>query len=84
MGVIRAEALTKRYGTARGIEGLDLSFEAGEVFGFLGPTGAGKSTTIRLMLDLIRPTSGRIEIFRRLSRRSRLSHSTAATYLRDD
>ncbi len=61
--VVRADRLTKFYGSARGI--VDTSFEivAGEVFGFLGPNGAGKSTTIRLMLDLIRPTSGRVELF---------------------
>ncbi|MGD0167723.1 MAG: ABC transporter ATP-binding protein [Gaiellaceae bacterium] len=60
--VIRAENLTKFYGSSRGISGLELEVEAGEVFGFLGPNGAGKTTTIRLMLDLIRPTSGRIEL----------------------
>jgi ABC-2 type transport system ATP-binding protein len=60
---IRASALTKRYGAARGVEALDFSVEPGEVFGFLGPNGAGKTTTIRLLLDLLRPTSGRIELF---------------------
>ena len=61
--VIRTERLTKRYGSARGVD--DLSFEVlpGEVFGFLGPNGAGKTTTIRLLLDLLRPTSGRIDVF---------------------
>lgn len=61
--VIRTERLTKRYGRARGVDGLDLVVERGEVFGFLGPNGAGKSTTIRLLLDLLRPTSGRAELF---------------------
>ena len=61
--VIRLTALTKFYGSQRGIEGLDLEVRPQEVFGFLGPNGAGKTTTIRLMLDLIRPTSGRIEVF---------------------
>jgi ABC-2 type transport system ATP-binding protein len=55
---IETERLTKRYGSARGIEDLDLVVRAGEVFGFLGPNGAGKSTTIRTLLDLQRPTSG--------------------------
>ncbi len=55
---IETHQLTKRYGTARGIEELDLRVDAGVVFGFLGPNGAGKSTTIRTLLDFQRPTSG--------------------------
>jgi ABC-2 type transport system ATP-binding protein len=61
--VIRAERLTKFYGSARGITDVDFSVEAGEVFGFLGPNGAGKTTTIRLVVDLIRPSSGGLSIF---------------------
>ena len=56
--VIKTENLTKYYGKARGIIGLDLSVEQGECFGFIGPNGAGKSTTIRTLLGLISPTSG--------------------------
>lgn len=66
---IRADRLTKRYGTERGVVELDFSVAAGEVFGFLGPNGAGKTTTIRLILDLIRPTQGRVEVFGRDPRR---------------
>jgi ABC-2 type transport system ATP-binding protein len=61
--VIRTEALTKSYGTHRGITALDLEIAEGETFGFLGPNGAGKTTTMRVLLDLIRPTSGRAEVF---------------------
>jgi ABC-2 type transport system ATP-binding protein len=59
---IETHALTKRYGQARGIEGLDLRVEQGEVFGFLGPNGAGKSTVIRTLLDFQRATSGSAEV----------------------
>ena len=55
---IETTALTKRYGTMRGIEALSLSVQTGEVFGFLGANGAGKTTLIRTLLDLQRPTSG--------------------------
>ena len=55
---ITLESLTKSYGKARGIVDLDLEIATGEVFGFLGPNGSGKTTTIRTVLDLIRPTSG--------------------------
>ena len=61
--VIETDALTKRYGRARGIEDVSLAVEAGEVFGFLGPNGAGKTTTIRTLLDLLRPTSGSARVF---------------------
>ena len=54
--VVEARGLTKRYGSARGVEDLDFDVEAGAIFGFLGPNGAGKSTTIRTMLDFQRPT----------------------------
>ena len=55
---IETIALTKTYGSERGIADVSLEVRRGEVFGFLGPNGAGKTTTIRTLLDLIRPTSG--------------------------
>jgi len=61
--VIQTEKLSKAYGAHRGIVDVDLTVNAGEVFGFLGPNGAGKTTTIRTLLDLIRPTSGRAMVF---------------------
>lgn len=60
---IRTENLTKYYGNARGIIDLNLEVQEGEVFGFLGPNGSGKTTTIRLLIDLIRPTRGSATIF---------------------
>lgn len=59
---IRLDALTKFYGPNRGIEGLTLEVGAGEVLGFLGPNGAGKTTAIRLLMGLLRPTSGSAEV----------------------
>ena len=61
--VIQTKKLTKFYGTSRGIQGIDLSVGRGEVFGFLGPNGSGKTTTIRLLLDFIWATSGWARIF---------------------
>src|SRR5215471_8473247 len=61
--VVRTDQLTKRYGKTTALASLDLTIEAGEVFGYLGPNGAGKSTTIALLLGLIRPTSGTATIF---------------------
>jgi ABC-2 type transport system ATP-binding protein len=55
---IRTDRLTKYFGPVVGLERLSLDVVDGEVFGFLGPNGSGKTTTIRLLLDLLRPTSG--------------------------
>ena len=63
MNAIMTDALTKYYGKARGIVGVNLSVEEGDFFGFIGPNGAGKSTTIRTLLGLIAPTGGSAEIF---------------------
>lgn len=60
---IRTEGLSKRYGTVDALRGLDLEVLKGEVVGYLGPNGSGKTTTIRLLLGLIRPSAGRAEIF---------------------
>ncbi|MBR4150700.1 MAG: ABC transporter ATP-binding protein [Firmicutes bacterium] len=62
MEAIKTSGLTKYYGKARGITGLDLAVEQGEFFGFIGPNGAGKSTTIRTLLGLIAPTSGSAQV----------------------
>jgi ABC-2 type transport system ATP-binding protein len=58
--MIRCVALRKTYGSLVAVDDLELSIEAGEVFGFLGPNGAGKTTTIRMMIGLLEPTSGTV------------------------
>ena len=55
--------LSKSFGSFQAVNDLSFSVKQGEVYGFLGQNGAGKSTTIRMILSLIRPTSGNIEIF---------------------
>ena len=62
MKALEVQALTKRYGSARGVEGLSFSIEKGEIFGYLGPNGSGKTTTIRCLMGLLRPTSGQCRI----------------------
>ena len=54
--------LTKFYGAVQALRGVDLEVARGEIFGFLGPNGSGKTTTIRCLLDLIRPTSGAVRV----------------------
>ncbi len=63
---VRAEALVKHYSSRNGdieaVRGVDLTVEAGEVFGFLGPNGAGKSTTVKMLTTLLTITSGSAEV----------------------
>ena len=61
--VIKAVQLGKTFGRTRALDGLDLSVRPGEVHGFLGPNGACKSTTLRILLGLMRPTSGTARVF---------------------
>jgi ABC-2 type transport system ATP-binding protein len=62
VGSIEAHGLTKHFSGSRkghlAVSDLNLSVQAGEIFGFLGPNGAGKTTTIRLLTGLLRPTAG--------------------------
>ena len=63
MYAIETDGLTKYYGKDRGIIDLNLRIKEGEIFGFIGPNGSGKTTTIRLFLSLLFPTSGSGKIF---------------------
>jgi len=63
--VIRTEGLTKRFGRLTAVDGLDLEVHEGDLFGFLGPNGSGKTTTVRMLLGLVFATSGRIEVLGR-------------------
>lgn len=58
MKALEVKTLTKRYGSARGVEDLSFGIEKGEIFGYLGPNGSGKTTTIRCLMGLLRPTRG--------------------------
>src|SRR5690242_7217355 len=61
--VISTSRLTKAFGNLVAVNDLHLEVMRGDVFGFLGPNGSGKTTTIRMLLGLIRPTAGRAIIF---------------------
>ena len=57
-GTIEVRGLTKRFGSFTAVDHLDLDVEPGRITGFLGPNGSGKTTTLRMLLGLIRPTAG--------------------------
>jgi ABC-type multidrug transport system ATPase subunit len=61
--ILRISNLTKDFKDVRAVDDLSFTVNSGEVYGFLGQNGAGKSTTIRMILTLIRPSSGSIEAF---------------------
>jgi ABC-2 type transport system ATP-binding protein len=61
--VLRTNGLSKRFGNRWAVKDLNLEVHRGDIFCFLGPNGAGKSTAIRMILTLLRPTSGSVEIF---------------------
>ena len=60
--MIRTQALVKRYGRVTAVDGVDLDVREGDRYGFLGPNGSGKTTTVRMLLGLVLPTSGSVEL----------------------
>src|SRR6478752_10701250 len=62
---VEARGLVKRYGDLAAVDNVDLTVEAGDVYGYLGPNGAGKTTSLRMMLGLIAPTAGSVRLFGR-------------------
>ena len=72
--------------TVTAVDGIDFDVGKGEVFGLLGPNGSGKSTTIKLILGLLSPTAGKIEVFgsspRSLKVKARLGYLSFPTSIR--
>ncbi len=60
---VEAHGLVKSFGTNRAVDGVDLTVEAGTVYGVLGPNGAGKTTTISMLATLLRPDAGTARVF---------------------
>jgi ABC-2 type transport system ATP-binding protein len=59
---VALDELSKRFGAFKAVDGVSLEVQEGEIFGFLGANGAGKSTTIRMLCGLLRPSSGRASV----------------------
>lgn len=60
---LRVEALVKRFGNKRVLDGVSFCVEKGELFGLMGPNGAGKTTMVRIILDILNPDAGNYELF---------------------
>ena len=63
MKPLEIKSLTKWYGSVCAVEDVSFDIEQGEIFGYLGPNGSGKTTTIRIFLDFIRASAGRAQLF---------------------
>jgi len=63
VAVLTTEGLSKTFGTFKAVQDLNLQVQEGDLYGFLGGNGSGKTTTMRMILRLIRPTAGRVQIF---------------------
>ena len=71
--MIRTSGLTKRYGALHAVDSVDLDVRAGDIYGFLGANGSGKTTTVRMLLGLVLATSGDIQVLGEPMPRSRRS-----------
>jgi ABC-2 type transport system ATP-binding protein len=74
MPVVELAAVTKAYETKVAVRNLDLSIDAGQMFGLLGPNGAGKTSSIRMMMGITMPDSGSIRLFGKPFERASLGH----------
>lgn len=63
VAVLQTEGLSKSFGTFKAVQDLNLQVQEGDLYGFLGGNGSGKTTTMRMILRLIRPTAGRVQLF---------------------
>ncbi len=68
--MIRTHGLTKRFGKVRAVDSIDLDVHEGDIYGFLGANGSGKTTTVRMILGLVLATSGTVELMGRPMPRS--------------
>ena len=62
---IAFDRIVKRYGATHAVDDVSFAVEPGEMFGLIGPDGAGKTTSIRIACGLLRPDSGRVDVFGR-------------------
>lgn len=61
--IVEIHGCTKRFGTTLAVDGLDLTVPRGEIYGFIGPNGSGKTTTMRMILRIYQPDEGRVVVF---------------------
>jgi ABC-2 type transport system ATP-binding protein len=83
-GAIETEGLARRFGRVDALDGLTLQVPAGSIFALLGPNGSGKTTTIKLLMNLLRPTRGTASVLGVDVRRFRAEHFTRIGYVSEN
>jgi ABC-2 type transport system ATP-binding protein len=78
---LEVESLTKRYGATVAVDDVSFTIEPGEIFGYLGPNGSGKTTTIRCIMGLLRPTRGQVHVLGKRVRPGRATEHARIGYL---
>ncbi|UCD48944.1 MAG: ABC transporter ATP-binding protein [Phycisphaerales bacterium] len=81
MPTLEVKSLTKRYGSTVAVDDVTFAIEPGEIFGYLGPNGSGKTTTIRCIMGLLRPTRGQVHVLGRRVRSGRATEHARIGYL---
>lgn len=75
--ILIADRLVKHFGDIKAVDGVSFTVNKGDIYGFLGPNGSGKSTSIRMILSLIKPTSGSVALFGKTNRMEVLKRTGA-------
>ena len=70
MSAVRLEEVSKRFGSVHAVDGLSLNVPRGSIYGFIGPNGSGKTTTLRMILHILHEDSGSIEVLGEIRRRA--------------
>ncbi len=63
--MIQIEALKKQFGRVQALKSIDMTVNAGDIYGFIGPNGAGKTTTLRILMGILKADSGQASIFQK-------------------
>ncbi|MBN1126455.1 MAG: ABC transporter ATP-binding protein [Sedimentisphaerales bacterium] len=84
MNPLQVESLTKRYGSVIGVDEVSFTMEPGEVFGYLGPNGSGKTTTIRCIMGLLKPTQGQCLVMGQTVQQGQATQHSHIGYLPGD
>jgi len=82
--MIRIEALKKQFGRVQALKSIDMTVNAGDIYGFIGPNGAGKTITLRILMGILKADSGQASIFQKDAWKDALSLHHKIAYVPGD